>query len=1075
MSILFSLFLPCLLSVSGAGPPITAAEQVQPATIGLSANLGPGGSATVVYVALVAEDSPWSEPLHEEFIPSSSSVEWRVPPGRYRFVVGAPGYRVVYGEVIRAVSGESVGKRQRLVALAPLRGRVRTVTGEPIAGARVGHPRAFVAEFANRLSAMGKAHLAANFVTTTNAEGQFSLPALAGFRHLVLVEAEGYAPGFLADVLFDPPNSDGPWEISLLAGAALELALKGGPVAPEGRIWLHPAGRHPLRTTGIEPPGALWERRLHGGLLRWPALPAGRYEIWLRDGQGIGSSPQRLALVHLKAGETKRVEAELPMAAKGVTPKSADQRVDEPAESPVRILARELRGSSKDGDSLKRWRAGRWTDLSAKRKLVSGGAIFTVQAACRPGDRYLFAGPTSIGATTLVVNCDDELTLEVWPRSDVAGSVKLHRQPDTAVSSLLLFRPCDPTTEAGIVEIPVVLDRIASFQTAAPAGCFDIFAHLSGLAPARWRRVLLKPGKQEQLEARAVAPGGALLARVVAAETGEPQADVKVGLLGVEELSSAVAAAVAGHRFKPLTSSLTDQDGWFRIAGLAPADYILRLDSGRRWPHFTKPVGIRAGEEYFQPELELPRPVKVTVEIVASEDFFAEAQELTIALEQDQEDAPAFFLRSTVKETRQVEFVDVPPGLWRFTVAARLNHGGTQTVLDSHQELVADQDAIIRLDVEASLFRGVVLRAGKPEKGMLRLSRLPFGVAGGQRVSAPTDDEGKFQLFLRRAGNYAATFTSLASGGEQTLVPKVVFENPHVEVEIDLSGGRISGQVLAPNGEAVEGASIRASALGDPTEAGGLQILNQRTRSVADGRFVLSGLPAATWSVTARSGELASDPRPIQLLAEEQVDGVLVELRESDWIEVTVIDEQGRPLSGVQVEYFVTAESSGSATTTDTIDDRGRSGSNGTLQLDVRGHTGELATFRLKSPGGAITALRHRLEPTTTLVVPARTGRVDFTFEEATETHEVATLALVREDGAFLDLLAISKPDEKGDGRMIPHLSAGNWRLVRWRTIQDYFALLSGGGSRLLTEAQWTLESGGTAEIVIPKTKTAKE
>jgi len=1058
--------------LSGPVPAGSVAENSdQQATIGLSADLGAQASRATAYFALVAENSAWDEPLYEELAPSSKTVEWAVPPGRYRFIVGVPGYRVVYGSEVRAASGQSSGKRPLLARLAPLEGRVQTQDGQPIAGAKVGHPPAFITDFAGRLSAMGRDHLAGNFATLSNTEGHFALPALPGFRHLILVEAEGFSPGFLVDIAFDPPSSVGPWEVSLGPGATLELTLSGGPTAPVGRIWLYPAGPHPLRATGIPPPGALWQKRSSSKTLRWPALPPGEYEIWLRDAHGIGSLPQRLGQASLKTGESARLKAVLPTAPKATVAPSETHGDTEPADAPLRILARELRGRTKDGETLQRWREGEWSPLTTRRKAVSGGSLFSLAAACRPGDRFLFTSSKSLGITAPVMSCATDLALDLWPRSDLTGALRLPRGQITSAWSLLRFRPCDPGTEAELFELPVDLSRAGGFATTAPSGCFDLSAHVDDWAPARWTKVLLRSGETRNLDPRTVAPGGALLARVVSAQTGQPQAGVRVGLLSVGELSAAAAAAAASKRFHPLATAVTDNKGWFRLSGLAPGDYLLSLDDGRRWPHFSAAIGIRSGDEYFQPELQLPRPLQIQIEIVGDESFFAEVEELTVNAGRGEESLRSLSLSASVDETRTALFSDVPPGQWRFTVAARLHSGVMQPVLNSSQEVVAGQDAFLRLEVEGGLFHGVVTRHGEPEEGVLRLSTLPAGVQG-QRVSTRTNDQGQFQVFLQRGGNYKATFSSLGSRGERTLIPKVLFEDPNTEVEIELPTGRIAGRVVGPQGRGVAGATVRASALGEPEEVGGLQILNQGTRSEEGGSFVISGLPPTTWSITARAEELQSDPLAVELLRDEQIEGLLVELREEEWVEITVVNDQGLPVSDVNVSYSFPLRHFGE----EPVGGSGRSNSSGTVRIDARGRAGQTAYFLLITSTGSVSCLRNRLEPATTLVATEQTGRVHVGHElPADAALELSSLALVSESGCALILRKVSQLDRQRGRRTIPRLAAGNWRLVRWRSLQDYFLLLSSQSTLLPTEAQWKLEPGGEVEVMVYTSTFGKE
>lgn len=144
-------------------------------------------------------------------------------------------------------AGERAGLKLRLKRLETLSGRLLTEAGEPIAGARVGHLRAFVHDFARRLSPLGEEHLRANFEVRTDAEGRFALPAEAGLRHFVWAQAEDFAPSPLRnvllaedrDVLLAEDSRD--FELRLRPGASLSVSLAGSdPAQLRGRLQLVP-------------------------------------------------------------------------------------------------------------------------------------------------------------------------------------------------------------------------------------------------------------------------------------------------------------------------------------------------------------------------------------------------------------------------------------------------------------------------------------------------------------------------------------------------------------------------------------------------------------------------------------------------------------------------------------------------------------------------------------------------------------------------------------------------------------------------------------------------------------------
>jgi len=272
-----------------------------------------GAPVGAAYIALVPDDQPWSRPLEETVTDASSEIQWRVPPGKYRWVVGAPDYWWEKSPAFDLEAGP--GPRREKVELRRLgraKGRVRTHEGEPIAGARVGDLYAFLAASRNRLSALGEKHLAGNWEVRTRSDGTFELPALEGHRFSALVEARGYEPGLIDNHLL---RAEAPefLELKLGPGASLKVEWEAEPNAAPGFFQLKPQDRAFLSRVPAVVPEWIWERPAVGGTAEWIALPAGDYTLYWIGAEPVQKPVVQLGQFKLAAGRLEERRVQMPV------------------------------------------------------------------------------------------------------------------------------------------------------------------------------------------------------------------------------------------------------------------------------------------------------------------------------------------------------------------------------------------------------------------------------------------------------------------------------------------------------------------------------------------------------------------------------------------------------------------------------------------------------------------------------------------------------------------------------------------------------------------------------------------
>ena len=167
------------------------------------------------------------------------------------------------------------------------------------------------------------------------------------------------------------------------------------------------------------------------------------------------------------------------------------------------------------------------------------------------------------------------------------------------------------------------------------------------------------------------------------------------------------------------------------------------------------------------------------------------------------------------------------------------------------------------------------------------------------------DDEGRFRLEGVREG--AWTLVARAEGHGKS--EEVVVDVPQAEGEDVLiavpRAASVSGVVLGPAGRPVEGAEVSLQfAMSDFANMDARNDLMNRPRAAteADGSFLLEGLTPGALTIEATHERYAvSSGAPVELEASEQVEGVVLTLREGGTLTGEVFDAEGEPDVGRQV------------------------------------------------------------------------------------------------------------------------------------------------------------------------------
>ncbi len=1018
---------------------------------------------TSVYLALVAEDQPWGKPLLETVLrPGVTTVSRQVAPGHYHLVYGAPGHRLEYSDPLVLPAGEHTGLKLRLKRLQTLRGRLLTAAGEPVAGARIGHLRAFVDDFTRRLSPLGEDHLRANFAVRSDAEGRFALPAQAGLRHFVWTQAEGFAPSPLRDVLLTEDSQD--FELRLRPGASLSVSLAGSDAAPQrGRLQLVPA-------TGGSPEALMvWERGLPAAELHWPALPPGDYTLRL---QGPRWSNDRqpatvLATLTLPAGARRALRVELPAA-----PEAAAGAI-----RGVRLFARRSRPTELRDFTLRRWLGEESRSAPATLTAVSGGTVVEVPAGCEAGAHYLLTADRSVASARLdgADACRRSLDLTLFPRAELTGQILA---PDDrllpAAGRLRLDRcPRDPSSPANpLLEIPFSVRSQGRFAGPAASGCVRVSLQIGDFPTLALAEVELKRGQTLDLGRHRLEYGGTLLAQVVSAADGRPLDDVEVQVVEAEAAEAVVIAAYQRQPYRALQEQLTRDGGWSRFPVLPAGTYNLLLrPEHQRWPRLSRAFEIRPHEQTVLEGVIMPSPSSLTVETVTARRLEEELSSLEVNAHSGDPDSPedqGVTLTEQVGEHGLVAFSEIPPGTWWLQAVAYLR-GGTAFPLGEFLEVEIDPAAhrTVRLELDPLLFRGRLLYRDEPLQGALRLTPFPFD--GRTKVQAKADAEGRFQIPLTEPGSYHVDVSSPRLT-TQPRIPDVRFQDPEEEVTIVIPAGSILGRVLDADGNLVDSADVKAKSLQATSRRAAPALADVKTGTDEDGTFSLEGLGTGRWTVTARLGEQESEPHTLEILTAGAEEFVELILRPSEKIRGTVVDGAGQPLAGVAGSVIFQPQQAGELTTPATW----TSGADGGFDLEVGAQAGTTANFVLVAPERPATAIRTALADHLTLGIPAAGGEVRLK-RLAGPWHELFNRSfpyvLIAEDGAFVSAKLGGRAqtsNQQPDVLRLPNLAPGKWNLVALSSIADRNLLVAGAGNSLRSLATFEVVPHQIVEAVVP-------
>ncbi len=1043
---------------------------------------GARSPALEIYVAVVADDQPWQQPAAEALQALGAPLpRWRLPPGRYRVVCSLAGFAPLFTTPFEAPA-EAAEPRRLIEIRCPLQplayrsGQVVAARGEPITGARLVPLHLAMAESPVALSQLGTAHLRRNLEAVTDGAGGFRIGGPSGSRVSLWVEAPGFAPRLLADVAIDAQAvALPPLHLERGGGLSVEAALAGG--LDRGRYLIG------LRQIGIVTSSdrATVEAALHAWLRplpetgdfhgAWGSLPAGAYEVWLKERApgASGRPPITLGRAEVAVGA--------PTTTLRIDLAGSQLASDEGAARPLRLLVR-----AGDVPTTGEARAERWMGMEPKAVPIvpepaSGGLALSIPSGCHEDWLYTVRLGDQVSAAVPAEGCAEPARpVALFPAAELRGRIRQPVGTPRPAQMEFAARRCAELPggpELGVGRFPIALERDGRWRSAVPAGCVHLRFEASGFAPVAFASLGLGRGGSRDLGTVELAPGGSLLARIVDSETGRAASAIAAVLLSASGLPEGVEAMLAGRSPVAEAEASVDEQGWLQLRGVKPGSYSL-VASGAGGRLLVSPLfAVAAGEELLLPDLELPAPATALLSVAAGSEALPEGATLELAasyLPAGCRWAPVPRFRQALKVGEPLDLSGLPPGHWRFEAVLLPSGGGRYTAGKVETDLAPASFTALELPLGGRLYRGVVRFRGSPLAASVKLR--PWA-AGAAQAQAQSDREGRFTVLLSQPGVYQASVWA----GESALgvtVPRVLFDDPDEEVELRLPEGAVSGVVVDHEDRSMAEVWVFAdgieSLLSGEEARPSLSSLGASARTDAAGHFELVGLAAGDWELRATLGRNrpASRKLDVKLGEDEVVPGLRLVIEEGRTLTLEA-RLGGRPAAGVLGSaLFVAAD--------------------GSVLGQVAGFSTDLeGKYRFEAPPGEIVYVLLHFQPAS---APVTAFRLPFAAELVVELPPLggnveltlpprellgvdpSLLVLLHENGASIPLgrlrTASEKPAADGSGIVgLPALAPGRWRLVALDAATDWQYLAAGHAAGRVIES-FDLVPGGQVHLALP-------
>lgn len=523
--------------------------------------------------------------------------------------------------------------------------------------------------------------------------------------------------------------------------------------------------------------------------------------------------------------------------------------------------------------------------------------VFAVPERSRWQLAVSLSGLWSPDLTIPMEGADRELTyrIRLWPAAKSEARIQIAEPGAKPPAELRLEVVPPPLPRSGAIEpegsVACPVEANGRWRCTLPAHRpLRLAIRGAGWVPVYRQGIQANRDRAEDLGTIALVRGGSLVGWV---EVDGDRIQKGKCRARIEPFQMAGGGAEVATQLRATASEVeVGPDGFFQFGALRPGLYRVGVSQPGFALASAAPLEVWAGKETrLDKTLLLHRPLRLTVAVTPTLDGFG--QPWLVRIDRGADAGPALAADAHREGVTNPEghFVvrDAAPGAYAVEVSdSRENRFYSQPSVP----VEGPEEARIEIALDLIDVEGTITLGGEP----LAASLWFGGRFGANRAEMSSDREGKFAGVVARAGPWKVLISAPALEIESETKVEVEPDPQGIaKVEIALPDTLLGGQVVDPEGHAVEHADVILGNLSDV----------QRTTSGAQGRFRFRGVATGLARLEAndRSTGRSSDSVSVDLREEGAPAPIVLRLRETRRLEGRVISSFG-PVAGARVVVF---------------------------------------------------------------------------------------------------------------------------------------------------------------------------
>jgi len=981
------------------------------------------------YISLVPHDQPLNRPVREVIAPAGVA-DFKVPPGRYVLRATASGFDPNHGElvVVHEVPTNLVINLQPELFVS---GTVTAADGKPVANARVTHVLAVPPPPVRGLSEMAYKAVGARLHTTTDATGAWRLPVSSSKKTLLMVEAPGYAPGWIA---CDPGGSRSVINVSLQKGGVLRAKLDRDDPAVILFVALVTEGPSVVPRP-MQP--HVWAREASRSV-EWDALPEGEYRIWLRSADPRRfEPPAEIGRATITAGGTAKVALKLP-----ATPPVESSFVRLFIPSTTQVADLRAFGGEK----------GRIKEVPHSREETVAGEVIYVAGSSTPKGMYLTT------KTQLMV-ASMEPRAASHQASTSFDTIRLQRAEGTLhiigpkgvplpKSALETLHDCD----RGSVELPVNVPADGKMSIPLAVSCRAVTLQFDSFTPVTIDVSVAEGEKKFLGDHRLLAPSTAEI-HVMREPSGTDAAGATVKALvrrGGDVKPIAVAEAKTDDRGRVIMKDVPSGEDVIFEAHDAVTELIgsttIHVDPAKRVtvdPLDVPEWGTLTVSTELDPELKSEYP---------------SASILGVSITREEAESRDTRTVNYNKDTTEGVFRDLAPGRWDAEVLINIDGTPQMETLDA-ATLKSGEDKHVSMKVKPLIATGQVFSHGKGTQVSLSIGEPPSPSSGRRRVDTAAD--GTFKIVLPRPAIYYVEAQKLDIHALATDLGPVMFDGSVIRLEMPDAGLVVH---VTRGGQPVDKARVSGVRHADNPDGSGVTEVTADAKTDANGVAKFDQMTGGVWSIQAHASDQGVAEKDVTIGASGLTEMTL-DLTDNDVFEGIVLAANGAPAASASVDCdFFTGQTLQSA--------RADTGPAGHFVMHLPKPVPVQLQCGVTTADGAIEAFPvPAVSRDAQFVMPPLGGAL--TISDWGQKVIPDRFWLIADDGRLFNLSWVARKIGRiGAPLVIGRVPAGHWTLFQIVSTAQLFAVGRGSAQSLTPMIDINMQPGQSRTISVQDVTT---